>query len=285
VSSYFREIQARNPEINAFIRTDEAQALADAERIQAKMDAGTAGPLAGMVLGIKDVISEKGKITSCASNILRNFEAVYDATVIERLKAADAVLIGRVNMDEFAMGSSNENSIYGPTKNPRDTSRVPGGSSGGSAAAVAAGFCDATLGSDTGNQQRQIPHNGPYCGQLCGVGGAHYQSTGPHRGPPLGDQLGNMGVQRPTVDQQVLQIGSTGVRRAAQEERAFVGPFQERCHGVGPQIGVHGHGIGAVSVKGLTCVHVRRRADVAALGIEDQEDMGCRVTYVFTEPL
>lgn len=155
VSSFFREIQARNPEINAFIATDEAQALADAERIQAKMDAGTAGPLAGMVMGIKDVISEKGKITSCASNILRNFEAVYDATVIERLKAADAVLIGRLNMDEFAMGSSNENSIYGPTKNPRDTSRVPGGSSGGSAAAVAAGFCDTSLGSDTGGSIRQ----------------------------------------------------------------------------------------------------------------------------------
>ncbi len=155
VSSYFREIQARNPEINAFIRTDEAQALADAHRIQAKIEAGTAGSLAGMVMGIKDVISEKGKITSCASNILRNFEAVYDATVIERLKAADAVLIGRLNMDEFAMGSSNENSIYGPTKNPRDTTRVPGGSSGGSAAAVAAGFCDATLGSDTGGSIRQ----------------------------------------------------------------------------------------------------------------------------------
>ncbi len=155
VSAYFDAIRARNGEVNAFVRTYEAEAMAEAESVQRKIDAGTAGPLAGMVMGIKDVISEKGRITSCASGILREFEAVYDATVIERLKAADAVLIGRLNMDEFAMGSSNEHSIYGPTRNPHDLSRVPGGSSGGSAAAVAAGFCDATLGSDTGGSVRQ----------------------------------------------------------------------------------------------------------------------------------
>lgn len=155
VASYLSEIRTRNSDINAFVRVYDEDAMRQADAVQAKIDAGTAGPLAGTVIGIKDLISENGKVTSCASNILKNFEAVYDATVIERLKAADAVLIGRTNMDEFAMGSSNENSIYGPTRNPHDTTRVPGGSSGGSAAAVAARFCDATLGSDTGGSIRQ----------------------------------------------------------------------------------------------------------------------------------
>jgi aspartyl-tRNA(Asn)/glutamyl-tRNA(Gln) amidotransferase subunit A len=155
VATYLSEIRSRNSDINAFVRVYDEDAMRQADAVQAKIDAGTAGPLAGTVIGIKDLISEKGKVTSCASNILKNFEAVYDATVIERLKAADAVLIGRTNMDEFAMGSSNENSIYGPTRNPHDTTRVPGGSSGGSAAAVAARFCDATLGSDTGGSIRQ----------------------------------------------------------------------------------------------------------------------------------
>ncbi len=155
VASYLSEIRTRNSDINAFVRVYEEDAMRQADAVQAKIDAGTAGPLAGTIMGIKDLISEKGKVTSCASYILKNFEAVYDATVIERLKAADAVLIGRTNMDEFAMGSSNENSIYGPTRNPHDTTRVPGGSSGGSAAAVAARFCDATLGSDTGGSIRQ----------------------------------------------------------------------------------------------------------------------------------
>jgi len=155
VASYLSEIRSRNSDINAFVRVYEEDAMRQADAVQVKIDDGTAGPLAGFIMGIKDLISEKGKITSCASNILRNFEAVYDATVVERLKAADAVLIGRTNMDEFAMGSSNENSIYGPTRNPHDTTRVPGGSSGGSAAAVAARFCDSTLGSDTGGSIRQ----------------------------------------------------------------------------------------------------------------------------------
>lgn len=158
---YFGNIDERNNDINAIISMDKNAILEQAQTIQQKIDDGTAGKLAGMVIGIKDVICEKGKKTTCASHMLENFESTYDATVVEQLKAEDALLLGRLNMDEFAMGSSNENSIYGPAKNPHDLKRVPGGSSGGSAAAVAAAFCTAALGSDTGGSIRQPAS---YCG-------------------------------------------------------------------------------------------------------------------------
>lgn len=158
---YIRSINSRNPDINGFIHFDESQVRRDAQSIQKKIKSGDAGKLAGFVVGIKDVICEKGKKVTCASHILHNFESTYDATVIQKLKSEDALLIGRTNMDEFAMGSSTENSIYGPTKNPVDTDHVPGGSSGGSAAVVAADMCDVSLGSDTGGSIRQPAS---YCG-------------------------------------------------------------------------------------------------------------------------
>ena len=161
VQSYIQNIEQRNDEINAVVSLDEQTALNRAEEIQQRISEGTAGKLAGMVVGVKDLICEKDKPTTCASRILENFESVYDATVIERLKDEDAILLGRLNMDEFAMGSSTENTIYGPTYNPVDPSKVPGGSSGGSAAAVAADFCTASLGSDTGGSIRQPAS---YCG-------------------------------------------------------------------------------------------------------------------------
>jgi aspartyl-tRNA(Asn)/glutamyl-tRNA(Gln) amidotransferase subunit A len=161
VQHYLQNIEERNDEVNALVSYDEQEALKKAQEIQSKIDQGTAGRLAGMVIGIKDLICEKGKQATCASNILSDFESIYDSTAVKRLRNEDALLLGRLNMDEFAMGSSTENSIYGPTRNPVDTSKVPGGSSGGSAAAVAANFCTAALGTDTGGSIRQPAS---YCG-------------------------------------------------------------------------------------------------------------------------
>ncbi|MFQ6617144.1 MAG: Asp-tRNA(Asn)/Glu-tRNA(Gln) amidotransferase subunit GatA, partial [Fidelibacterota bacterium] len=130
-------------------------ALEDARRIQRKMDSGKAGRLAGKIFSVKDIICVKDQVTTCGSNILNNFVSPYNATAVELILREDALIIGKTNLDEFAMGSSNENSFFGPVKNPYDNSRVPGGSSGGSCAAVAAGLSDISLGTDTGGSIRQ----------------------------------------------------------------------------------------------------------------------------------
>ena len=154
VSQYLQNIEARM-NLNAFIEVWGDEALAQAELIQLKIDTGTAGKLAGMVIAIKDNICYKNHKVSASSKILEGFESLYSATVVERILAEDAIIIGRLNCDEFAMGSSNETSVYGPVKNPLNENCVPGGSSGGASAAVAADFCLAALGSDTGGSIRQ----------------------------------------------------------------------------------------------------------------------------------
>jgi aspartyl-tRNA(Asn)/glutamyl-tRNA(Gln) amidotransferase subunit A len=157
-SMHYGRIAQRDGEINSFLALTRERAFAQAERVDAAVKAGNAtelGPLAGVPVGIKDVLAMRGVPTTAGSRILEHYHPPYDATVVAKLEAAGAVVLGKLNCDEFAMGSSNENSAYGPVRNPRAPERVPGGSSGGSAAAVAAGFCVASLGTDTGGSIRQ----------------------------------------------------------------------------------------------------------------------------------
>jgi len=155
VTALAARIDERDGEISAYLSVDEAAALEQARAADKARADGKRGPLLGVPVGIKDLLNVTGQPCTCASRILAGYKSPYDATAIARLREAGAVFLGRLNMDEFAMGSSTENSAYKVTRNPADTERVPGGSSGGSAAAVAAGEAIATLGTDTGGSIRQ----------------------------------------------------------------------------------------------------------------------------------
>lgn len=186
VSAYVENAKRQNDDIRAFLEffaTDEAVA-----RAQSMIDSGTAHMLCGIPYGIKDNILNKGHIASAGSRMLSNHVAAYSATVIEKLDAAGAVCIGRTNMDDAAMGSSTESSFYGITKNPLDTTRVPGGSSGGSAAAMAADMCLFALGTDTGGSIRQPA-------SFCGIVGMYptYGSTSRHGAIAMGSSLDQIG--------------------------------------------------------------------------------------------
>ena len=154
--SYYAGIERKNPVLYVYLSLTRERALEQAARVDAAAARGDElGPLAGIPVGIKDVLVMKGAPATAGSKILKGYHPPYDATAVSKLEAAGAVLLGKINCDEFAMGSSNENSAYGPVRNPVDIERVPGGSSGGSAAAVAANLAVATLGTDTGGSIRQ----------------------------------------------------------------------------------------------------------------------------------
>jgi aspartyl-tRNA(Asn)/glutamyl-tRNA(Gln) amidotransferase subunit A len=163
--AFLDQIAKHEGAVHAFLRVDRDAALARATEIdQRRSNGAKLGRLAGLPVAVKDVLCTRGEPTTCGSKILEHFRPPYDATVVARLKAADAVLIGRTNMDEFAMGGSTENSAYGATRNPWDTTRIPGGSSGGAAACVAASMAPLSIGTDTGGSIRQPAG-------LCGVTG------------------------------------------------------------------------------------------------------------------
>ena len=164
--AFLDRIAAVDRQIGAFLHVDPEAALAQASAVDQRRESGApVGPLGGLPVAIKDLLATKGQVTTCASRILENFRPPYNATVIEKVQAADGVILGKTNMDEFAMGGSTENSAYQLTRNPWDTTRIPGGSSGGSAAAVAAGMAPLTIGSDTGGSIR-APAG--WCG-VCGL--------------------------------------------------------------------------------------------------------------------
>src|SRR5262245_4428178 len=262
VEEHLERIAAREGDIHAFnlVLADEARAAADA--VDAQVAAGEdPGPLAGVPIALKDNLCTRGIATTCSSRILEGWRPPYDATVVERVAAAGAVAVGKTNLDEFAMGSSTENSAFGPTRNPRDPARVPGGSSGGSAAAVAAGFASLALGSDTGGSIRQPA-------ALCGVVGVKptYGAVSRYGLVAFASSLDQIGPFASTVeDAAVLYDVIAG--HDARDSTSIPGPPRGAHEGL--RTGVNGLRIGRITEmrEGID-TDVLRRVDAAAAALE-----------------
>jgi aspartyl-tRNA(Asn)/glutamyl-tRNA(Gln) amidotransferase subunit A len=255
VEEHLATIGGRDPELHAFnlVMADAARAAADAIDLAAAKGEDP-GPLAGVPVALKDNMCTRGVATTCSSKILAGWQPPYDATVVERIVAAGGIIIGKTNLDEFAMGSSTENSAFGPTRNPHDTTRVPGGSSGGSAAAVAAGFAPLAIGSDTGGSIRQPA-------SLCGVVGMKptYGVVSRYGLVAFASSLDQIGPFASTVEDAALLLevmaghdprDSTSLAQPAPKVRAEVtkgveglrvGVVRELLDGVAPDVAARMH--------------------------------------------
>ena len=279
VKSALDRIESVDGSLNAFIRVrDREDALAEAGRIDAVRVRGeTLGPLAGVPVAVKDNISTRGLGTTCASRILAGYDPPYDATAVERLRNAGAIIVGKTNLDEFAMGSSNENSAYGSVRNPWDPDRVPGGSSGGSAAAVAAGEAVLALGTDTGGSVRQpagfcgIVGVKPSYGRVSRYGLVAFASSF--------DQIGTMSRDVEGACEFLAAISGTDARDATTSEvdvPQYTSPLTGDLRGV--RIGIPRESIGegvdpeiAETIESAADAMRSLGADVDALSLEHSE--------------
>ena len=260
--------QAENPKTNAYLHFSPERALAAAERVDKKLAAGEdAGPLAGVPLAVKDVIVTKGLKTTCGSRLLERYIPPYDATAVTRLEQAGAVILGKTNCDEFAMGSSNENSAFGPVRNPAAPDRVPGGSSGGSAAAVAQGTAVVALGSDTGGSVRQPA-------SFCGVVGVTptYGRVSRYGLVAFASSLDHIGPFGRTVRDAALVLQTMAGRDECDSTSAFapVPDYVAQLHG-----NVRGLKIGVPReyFEGLTS----ESGDLIRKGISLLKTLGCEI--------
>ena len=266
-----QRIAEHDGRLNSFITVTESQALAAAQAADAALRSGKAGPLTGIPFAHKDIFCTNGVKTSCGSRMLDNFIAPYDATVTEKLHEAGAVMIGKTNMDEFAMGSSNETSFYGPVKNPWNDTTVPGGSSGGSAAAVAAGLVPASTGTDTGGSIRQPA-------ALCGITGLKptYGRVSRYGMIAFASSLDQAGPFTRSAEDAAIMLGamagfdprdSTSVDRPVDDYRAQLNePLQ------GLRIGLPGEYFGEGLEAGV--------GDAVSAAIEEFRKLGATVTDI-----